>query len=124
MVWDKIDRRKQVRREADRAVCPYHDLKFNQVCGNITNNNKDIEEVKKNMVTKDDLKDIKDAVKAKAPRWVLVTFIVTAVPIFLAVMGWIGTRLDTVTKIEANQKILMDALSIDIHTKDYDQQDQ
>jgi hypothetical protein len=120
MVWTGRERRSTIRRESDRSVCPYHDLKFQQVCGNLTSNDQAIDEIKKNMVTKEDLKNMDAKIEKKAPRWVLVTLIVTTVPIFIAMMTWIGSRLDTVTQIKTNQELLMKAFSIDIYPKDHD----
>jgi hypothetical protein len=123
MVWTGKERRQQIRRDADRAVCPYHDLKFNQVCGNLNNNDQAIKEIKENMVTKEDFKEIKKSISSKAPRWVVVTMITTAVPIVIALMVWIGSRLDTISSVEANQKVIMEAFDIEAVPKDFDARD-
>ena len=64
--------------------------------------------------------DIKSLFKEKAPRWVVVTMITTAVPVVIALMLWIGSRLDVISKVVANQEVIMEAFNIKAVPKDFD----
>jgi hypothetical protein len=113
MIWEPgkdEDRRNGVgRRLEDRNTCSFHKIK----CRAIEKNEIHIEQLFEKMATKDDVKEMKDLIKTKAPRWVVTLFITTSVIIFLTVIGWIGLRLEAIPKIEANQEILMDAFRIE-----------
>lgn len=110
--WDGEERRKEIRRVGDRDVCPFHKIK----CDQIHKNENHIEQLFEKMATKEDIKDMRKAIEkideSKAPRWVVGTMIVTAVPILIALVVWLGSRLDTVYVMKANQEILMKAFDI------------
>ena len=110
------NRRFMTRRSSDK-ICPYSDEEFGISCPAVETSKKDIEE---------DLVDIKDNIKTlfetKAPRWVVVTMITTAVPIMIALMVWIGSRLGVISDVAANQKVIMRAFDIEAVPKDFDNQ--
>ena len=117
------NRRRTVRRAEDK-VCPYHDIEYGISCPPVMENKSNIESITNKMVKKDDLVDIKDNIKSlfkeKAPRWVVVTMITTAVPIVIALMLWIGSRLDVISTVKANQDVMMKAFNIEVIPKDFD----
>lgn len=117
------DRRIMTRRSSDK-VCPYHDIEFGISCPAVNIGKNDIKNIQGNMVKKEDLVDVKDDIKTlfkeKAPRWVVVTMITTAVPIMIALMVWIGSRLGIISTVAANQKIIMQAFNIEAVAKDFD----
>ena len=117
------NRRRTVRREDDK-VCPYHDIEYGISCLLVMENKKSIKEVMDNMVEKEDLVDIKGDIKSlfkeKAPRWVVVTMITTAVPVIIALMLWIGSKLDVISTVKANQDVMMKAFNIEVIPKDFD----
>ena len=117
------DRRIVTRRTSDR-VCPYHDIEFGILCPAVDASKKDIKDIQQTMVEKENLVDIKDDIKSlfkeKAPRWVVVTMITTAVPIIIALMLWIGSKLDVISTVKANQDVMMKAFNIEAIPKDFD----
>ena len=111
--------------ESDK-VCPYHDSEFGISCPAVDVNKKDIKDIQQTMVEKEDLVDIKGDIKSlfkeKAPRWVVVTMITAAVPIVIALMLWIGSRLEVISTVKANQDVMMKAFNIQAVPKDFDSQ--
>ena len=87
MVWDGKDRRKEIRRDIDRTVCPFHKIK----CDSIQANKKSIHEIEVKMATKEDLKNVSDDVNTKAPRWVLILL----VGLTAGMLAWMVTRVET-----------------------------
>ena len=68
-----VDKRSVGRREADRNVCIYHDMCHETVS--------DIKEMQNGM---------SKIMSTKLPTWIFKLFLVTTIPIALALSGWIG----------------------------------
>jgi len=107
--WNGIeDRRKHIRRESDRSVCAFHDIK----CSAIHKNEAHIEQLFERTATKEDLKEMREDIKSRAPRWVLIILVGITITMF----GWIATRMeekfDTIHTIKANQEVLLKAFHI------------
>jgi len=106
--WDGEERRRRVRRQSDRDVCPFHKIK----CDAIQSNKNNIHEIEKTMVTKQELNILWDDVKTRAPRWVMILL----VGLTAGIVAWSVIRTDNkfeqIYVLRANQEILMKAFSI------------
>jgi hypothetical protein len=107
--WEGEDRRKMIRRESDRAVCAFHDIK----CKAISKNETHIEQLFERTATKEDLKEMREDIKSKAPRWVLIVLVGITITMF----GWIATRIEEKFEwlyiVKANQEILLKIFHIE-----------
>jgi len=108
------------RRWEDNRTCPFH----KRTIADIKENKENIKAIEDDMVKKEDLVDIKKAINSKAPRWVVALMITTGVPILIALMVWIGSRLDVISKVAANQEVIMQAFDIEAVPKDFDSRKQ
>ena len=94
-----IEKRSIGRREADRNVCIYHDMCHETVS--------DIKEMQNGM---------NKIMSTKLPTWIFKLFLVTTIPITIALCGWMALNaFETVkimTRLDTNQQHLMEEFSI------------
>jgi hypothetical protein len=72
------------------------------------------------LVTKEEIKpmktSLKELTKDKMDSWIFKLFLVTFIPIAFIILGWLGyssyTNLETVTRLEVNQQVLLNAFDI------------
>ena len=107
--WNGEDRRKEIRRQEDKAVCPFHKIKCDAIHTNATN----IHDIEGKMATKEDLNRVIDDVKTRAPRWVVITMItITSMRLGWMVLG-MEVKFDSIYVMKANQEILLKAFHIE-----------
>lgn len=102
-------------------VCPYHEIK----CEEIRKNTRNIEKLRdENIKEIGKLRDdMNEELKNKVPRWVFITFVTSAITVFTIFSGLVlyGVRAsnkeiksasNAMSTVQANQKILLEAFDI------------